>query len=782
MAEILVPIISEGISSLYKVEANLKTNETEVITLCNRIKGQASEGVDCIIDKLHDYFNKEINITIGLRNIETGVLLKADSISLDTQSITLGVLTKTIELVENRIFQKNYDYIILTGNYKDRKLISVSDIEKKYTAVKKNADNNKSKKYLFLFICDDKFNFCRVGWNNNVYVKQFRTNTPFNFIYPELFILDSKKYQSCGLSKIKEPLNIDLTGNNSFQNIKAQFINQEVHNGILIYGPKGSLKNVFAFQLCEFLLASQIIEIPIWGDFSGFNNTNEWIENTISNYLSGTYYGLKDLSNKTIVTVIANILPTEFENCLHLITNYFEKNKIKSLLIITSISEPSDEKFLLKYNIKSFAVKRDYLYVLKKNRFFVGIITLLLLIILAYIIYAYKEFSFNYSNITITQNGFCGRKITNDVNPYVYKFTYRKGKLIKIDFINKAFKKNTTTDLYDLISFSTIKLDYLNGKEVTRIKFYDENGFFIASYQIEKDFNNIRLNLNNIGATPLIQFYYPDNKESQYKVQNNRSDLLRINSVLLSFNTETGKLDEINFYKTHNSFEIVTNAYGICGVKFIYDSNDLLMEEQFISSNNQLESIYKIQFQYDDYSNLCEVSYLDIEGNLINNQRGWAIKKDYYSNNQLLTEYNDFENLPVLSVMFKYDGNKLEILKYGNTIFKNFEYNRKHNLISFLIQNSYEQTIKCKYESENGKLIKQAFLYNDQYVIQQQEKYSYTLYKYGKDKVEQKFYDDKEEECDNKNSISGIFITLDSEGTILKQELSSKILKKLKQN
>ena len=785
MAEILVPIISEGIASLYKVKANLKTSETEVITLCNRIKGQASEGVDCIIDKLHEFFGKEINISIGLRNIETGKVLKADSISMDTQSITLGVLAKAIELVENRFFRKNYDYIILTGNYKGRMLLSVSDIDKKYTGIKKFAEKNKSKKLFFMFISDEKLTFCREGWNKNIYVKYLKTNTSINFIYPELFILDSKKYQSCGLSKVKEPLNIDLTRNNGFQNIKKQFINHEIDNGVLIYGPKGSIKNVLAFQLCEFLIASQIIQMPIWIDFSGSDNTIEWIEKTINKFLSGTDYNLDNLSNKKIVTVISNILPAEIANTLELINNFFENNKINSLFIITSVCEPADVNVLLKYGIKTIPVKRDYFYIIRKNRIFLGIIVFLISIIAAYLVYAYKEFCFNYTNIVITQNGFSGRNLSNYCNQYVYKLTYRKGKLIKIDFINSVFNKKTTTDLYNLISFSTIKLEYLNSNEISKIKFYDENGFFIASYQIEKDFTNLRLNLNNIGATPLLQYYYPDNTDYKYEILNNRIDFLRINSIMLSFNAETGFLDEVCFYKTHNSFEPVHNSEGISGVNFIYDSTGLISDEIFISADTQINTdnntVYKTHYQYDAFFNLVEIKNIDINGNLIDNNRNWAKKKYYFADDQIITEYRNSKDIPVFSSIYKFHEKKLQMIQKGSNIFTDFEFDNKNNVISFSMLKNSEQKVKCSFEYEKNNIIKQSFLQNEKLVVNQQEEYSYTTYRYGKDSIEQKYYDNNGKPCDNKNSISGIHITLDSDRNILKQELSSITLSNLRQ-
>ena len=147
------------------------------------------------------------------------------------------------------------------------------------------------------------------------------------------------------------------------------------------------------------------------------------------------------MANKRVVTVVSNILPTEIANSLEVINKFFENKKINSFFIITSVSEPSDDKYLLKYNIKSTAVKRDYFYIIRKNRIFLGIIVFLISIIAAYLVYAYKEFSFNYTNIVITQNGFSGRNLSNYCNQYVYKFTYRKGKLIKIDYSIKRLQQ-----------------------------------------------------------------------------------------------------------------------------------------------------------------------------------------------------------------------------------------------------------------------------------------------------------------------------------------------------
>ena len=183
---------------------------------------------------------------------------------------------------------------------------------------------------------------------------------------------------------------------------------------------------------------------------------------------------------------------------------------------------------------------------------------------------------------------------------------------------------NITTDEDGNVVTNKVVTYYYKKASTVIVNHIDVNTDEILSVERKSGYegDNYSTTSKKIKSYDLVEDRLPENKDGKYAL----------------FNTETGKLDEINFYKTHNSFEIVTNAYGICGVKFIYDTSGKLKEELFISSNNQVipifNTLYKIHYQYDENSNLIEINYMNSSGTLINNNMGWAIKKSYCNKEQ----------------------------------------------------------------------------------------------------------------------------------------------------
>lgn len=261
MAEILVPIIKEEKTYLYKIEANYKTGGTKTIELCNKIKGQGFDGIDCIIDKIIDFLGKEINISIRLRNIETGKILTADCITMNTQSITLGILSKIIEVEENRILKTNYDYIVLTGNYTDGKFVSVDDIEKKLEAVK-TINSKKKKRTLFLYVneqeivktgfYDETLQIEHLSYNSNCFDLD-------NYIFVENFTDEQKTIlKNITLDKTNEFIETNL-----YKNLKFE-INSDKNRGYFLVGMSNSGKSVNIYNLCKYLMKTQKIYAPVW--------------------------------------------------------------------------------------------------------------------------------------------------------------------------------------------------------------------------------------------------------------------------------------------------------------------------------------------------------------------------------------------------------------------------------------------------------------------------------------------------------------------------------------
>lgn len=171
MNDIYVPILSEGKAQLYLVEAGFQTSESAVFSICNRIKGQGNEGIETLIDKIDFYYKdyKDYNrITLQLKEVESKKFLKPDDITLNTQSIALGLLIKVIIQNENRQVHNNYDKIVITGNFLEDRLVEINDVIEKYNTIPK--DN--SEKILFVYISDK---VVKLEYFNNVTIKQFNT-------------------------------------------------------------------------------------------------------------------------------------------------------------------------------------------------------------------------------------------------------------------------------------------------------------------------------------------------------------------------------------------------------------------------------------------------------------------------------------------------------------------------------------------------------------------------------------------------------------------------------
>lgn len=168
MNDIYVPILSEGKAQLYLVEAGFQTAESAVFSICNRIKGQGNEGIDTLIDKIGSYYKDYKRISLTLKEVESNKILKPNEITLNTQSIALGLLIKVIIQNENRQVHKQYDKIVITGNFLGDRLVEINDVIEKYNAIPKN----NSEKILFIYISDK---VVKLEYFNNVTIKQFNT-------------------------------------------------------------------------------------------------------------------------------------------------------------------------------------------------------------------------------------------------------------------------------------------------------------------------------------------------------------------------------------------------------------------------------------------------------------------------------------------------------------------------------------------------------------------------------------------------------------------------------
>lgn len=151
MNDIYVPIISEENSKLYLVESDFQTTDSSVFSICNKMKGQGYEGINLLIDKISSYYKDCRRVSLKLKEENSNKFLSPDAISLNTQSIALGLLIKVIIQNENKKIFKDFDKIIITGNFFEDRLVSVDDISKKYSAIPK--DN--TEEILFIYVSDD---------------------------------------------------------------------------------------------------------------------------------------------------------------------------------------------------------------------------------------------------------------------------------------------------------------------------------------------------------------------------------------------------------------------------------------------------------------------------------------------------------------------------------------------------------------------------------------------------------------------------------------------------
>lgn len=189
MNDIYVPMLIEEKAQLYLVETDFQTTDTVCFSICNRMKGQGNEGINTLIDKIGSYYKDYKRISLKLKEEKTSRLLKSDAITPNTQSIALGLLIAVIIQNENRKLCKDYEKIVITGNFYEDRLVAVDNIPEKYNAISK--DN--IEKVLFIYVSDKIENLDDIY---NVDVRQFDTKNNnlydvINFIFATfLFDID----------------------------------------------------------------------------------------------------------------------------------------------------------------------------------------------------------------------------------------------------------------------------------------------------------------------------------------------------------------------------------------------------------------------------------------------------------------------------------------------------------------------------------------------------------------------------------------------------------------
>ena len=348
MNDIYVPILSEGKAQLYLVEAGFQTAESAVFSICNRIKGQGNEGIDTLIDKIGSYYKDYKRISLTLKEVESNKVLKPDEITLNTQSIALGLLIKIIIQNENRQVHKQYDKIVITGNFLEDRLVEINDVIEKYNAIPK--DN--SEKILFVYISDKIVN---LEYVNNVTIKQFNTTEQklsdvINYIFAT-YIIDinyeptSKKYG------IKNPEILDDLIYFQLENKKLDLEKNSFQINILIDESKYPRNyNQTIMELYAFIRRQERILTMCF--FMLFTHQFK------------TFYSAVSCNYKTVIYKI-------LDSILCYSNAYFDFETTAIDVIVKArdaIHRGEDKNFLITPSIK----KDDWLMIFKKNLFLPG--------------------------------------------------------------------------------------------------------------------------------------------------------------------------------------------------------------------------------------------------------------------------------------------------------------------------------------------------------------------------------------------------------------------------
>ena len=354
MTKIFVPVIQNDKSELFELsvtERNDSRTQNYKLILNNE---PHPSYVDVITSKYTDLSH---NVNLINPSMEFDVFTNA------TYSARLGIYLALQQKINNRIFLKNWDALVITGNLnkENNNLEEISEIEKKYEAVLRYAKES-SKSCLFVYVSNKEL---KLENNQNIEIVRFSTSQTIKMLEAELFepIFDEEQRRT--LNAIFE---IDQTHPyfppQEFYELKHEALDTN-WKGCCICGDSNSGKSVFAFHLCKYLMSVNKIYKPLWitlenTEFVLYKHKNE---NPLFLYFA-KYFGDKEFSFEKVKNFLLEnnyilIIDTKnlvFDSTLNsMLMEFFKKIEIKVPIIVTAIKQTDDleNSYLKQYSISN---------------------------------------------------------------------------------------------------------------------------------------------------------------------------------------------------------------------------------------------------------------------------------------------------------------------------------------------------------------------------------------------------------------------------------------------
>ena len=376
MSKIFVPVIQNDNTELFELsvtERNDPRTKNYKLILNNEPHPRY---VDVITSKYTDLSH---NVNLINPSMEFDVFTNA------TYSARLGIYLALQQKINNRMFLKNWDALVITGNLnkENNNLEEISEIEKKYEAVLRYAKEF-SNNCLFVYVSNKEI---KLEENPNIEIVRFSTSQTIKMLEAELFepIFDEEQRRT--LNAIFE---IDQTHPyfppQEFYELKQEALDTN-WNGCCICGDSNSGKSVFVFHLCKYLMSVNKIYKPLW---ITLENTEYMLykyknENPLFLYLK-KYFGDEEISFEKIKNfllknnylIIVDTKNLVYDSMLNfIIINFFEKIKIKNPIIVTAIKQTDDlENFYLKSylisNIDKKNCEKIFNYALKERNIIIS--------------------------------------------------------------------------------------------------------------------------------------------------------------------------------------------------------------------------------------------------------------------------------------------------------------------------------------------------------------------------------------------------------------------------
>lgn len=354
MSKIFVPVIQNDNAELFELsvtERNDPRTKNYKLILNNELHPSY---VDVITSKYTD-----LSHNVNLINPS----MKFDVFTNATYSARLGIYLALQQKINNRMFLKNWDALVITGNLnkENDNLEEISEIEKKYEAVLRYAKEF-SNNCLFVYVSNKDI---KLEENPNIEIVRFSTSQTIKMLEAELFepIFDEEQRRT--LNAIFE---IDQTHPyfppQEFYELKQEALDTN-WKGCCICGDSNSGKSVFAFHLCKYLMSVNKIYKPLWitlenTEFVLYKHKNE---NPLFLYFA-KYFGDEEFSFEKVKNFLLEnnyilIIDTKnlvFDSTLNsMLMEFFKKIEIKVPIIVTAIKQTDDleNSYLKQYSISN---------------------------------------------------------------------------------------------------------------------------------------------------------------------------------------------------------------------------------------------------------------------------------------------------------------------------------------------------------------------------------------------------------------------------------------------